>query len=426
MTVGLFPTAENKNDDVETNASAAATGENENAQQELEKGEEAESFLNMQDLKDVVHEVWEDGIMGTDLSTLGIGVVILVGFLVLRGLFTRYVLEKLHNYSRKTTTQVDDKVIDALIPPIQFIPIILGIYFSFRYVGLHEALGVFFTQVMKSLVAYVIFWGIYRSLLPISQGLHKLKHILTPTMVSWLFKSLRVGTILFGAAVILEIWGIEVGPLLAGLGLFGVAVALGAQDFFKNLIAGVTVIAEKRFQPGDWIKVEGAVEGIVEDVGIRSTQIRRFDKAPVHVPNSQLSDVAITNFSRMTFRRIYWVIGVEYRTTTDQLKIIRDGIMDYLNDCDDFEKSDQVKTFVRIDSFGASSIDIMVYCFTKTTVWGEWLEAKEKLAFKVKEIVEEKAGTGFAFPSQSIYVESLPEDRPEVFVPPSDKDEKAA
>ena len=221
----------------------------------------------------------------------------------------------------------------------------------------------------------------------------------------------------FGAATILEIWGIKIGPILAGLELFGVAVALGAQDLFKNLISGILVIAEKRFNPGDWIRVDGEVEGTVETINFRSTLVRRFDKAPVFVPNSKLSDNSVINFSSMTFRRIYWVIGVEYRTTVDQLRIIRDGIENYILESDDFAKPPKVPTFVRIDKFSDSSIDIMVYCFTKTTVWGEWLQIKEALAYGVKEIVE-GAGTAFAFPSRSIYMETVAGEKPEVFVPP--------
>ncbi len=198
--------------------------------------------------------------------------------------------------------------------------------------------------------------------------------------------------------------------------MFGVAVALGAQDMFKNLIAGLTVIAEKRFNPGDWVKIDGEVEGTVENIGFRSTLIRRFDKAPVHVPNAKLSDNAVINFSKMTHRRIYWVLGVEYSTTVDQLKKIRDGIEKYVLGNDAFAKPPEVSTFVRIDSFNDSSIDIMLYCFTKTTDWGEWLAIKEELAYTIKDIVE-GAGTGFAFPSQSVYLEGAPE----IFQPPEKK-----
>jgi MscS family membrane protein len=136
------------------------------------------------------------------------------------------------------------------------------------------------------------------------------------------------------------------------------------------------------------------------------------------VPNAKLSDNAVTNFSAMTHRRIYWVVGVEYRTTVEQLREIRDGIEQYVLNSEDFAKPPEVATFVRIDKFSDSSIDIMLYCFTKTTVWGEWLAIKEELAYKIKQIVTE-AGTSFAFPSRSIYVETLPTEQPEIFEPPS-------
>ncbi len=215
--------------------------------------------------------------------------------------------------------------------------------------------------------------------------------------------------------------GNQIGPIIAGAGLFGVAVALGAQDLFKNLIAGVLIIGEKRFRKGDWINVEGVVEGTVELIGFRSTVIRRFDQAPVLVPNAQLSDTAVTNFSEMTYRRIYWHIGVVYDTSVDQLREIRDNIEDYLVNNDDIVPADQVQLFVRIDRFNDSSIDILVYCFTHVTKWGEWLKVKEQLAYKIMDIVH-AAGSSFAFPSTSLYVESLPDGKPEPFSPPVKND----
>jgi MscS family membrane protein len=123
----------------------------------------------------------------------------------------------------------------------------------------------------------------------------------------------------------------------------------------------------------------------------------------------------------MTNRRIYWKIGVVYGTSVDQLKIIRDGIMDYLQNSDEIEQPPKVAQFVRVDAFNDSSIDFMIYTFTKTTDWGEWLRVKEEFAFFIKELVENKAGTSFAFPSTSLYIESMPNgDAPEAFVPPND------
>jgi len=250
-----------------------------------------------------------------------------------------------------------------------------------------------------------IFWGLYRLVDPFGHLLRPLERVFTNTLIEWVRKALKGFFVFVGAVAVLTIWGIPVMPVLASLSLLSVAVALGAQDFFKNLIGGLLIIAERRFKPGDWILVDGVVEGTVQTINFRSTSVRRFDKALVNVPNAKLSDSAVTNYSEVTHRRIYWKIGVEYRTSADQLRQIRDGIEAYILGSDEFAHPPEVSTFVRIDAFNESSIDIMIYCFTRTTDWGEWLEIKERFAYKIKEIVE-GAGTGFAFPSRSIYLET--------------------
>lgn len=365
----------------------------------------------------LVVDVWNTGVFGVDLARIASALLILAGFLVVRRLFTGSVVKLVKRWAEKTKTPLDDAAIAALERPIRFVPVVLGLFFATEYLELSGATEAFATNLIRSLIAFTIFWGFHALVVPLSCVLQKLEKVFTPAMVMWLVKAIRFAVLFVGAATILEIWGIEVGPILAGAGLLGVAVALGAQDLFKNLIAGILVIAEKRFEIGDWIKVDGVVEGTVEVIGFRSTMVRRFDKAPVYVPNAKLSDAPVTNFSEMTNRRIYWKIGVEYRTSVEQLRTVRDGIEAYVMESDEFEKPPRVPTFVRIDAFSDSSIDIMLYCFTKTTNWGEWLEIKERLAYRIKEVVEE-AGTGFAFPSQSLYVETVPGEAPETFVPP--------
>jgi len=372
---------------------------------------------------DEVIDVWQNGFMGIDIGKFVIALIILSAFLILRGLLSKYILNSLIRWTKKSSTDIDNKIVEAITPTIRFIPIILGIFFASQALNLEGMLAVFMSRLVRSLIAYTIFAALHRVLTPIQAVSKKLEKLLSKTMMEWIFKFIKVVVVFVGGAVILEIWGIAIGPLLAGLGLFGAAVALGAQDLFKNLIGGATVIAEKRFHPGDWIKVDGVVEGTVEDIGFRSTRVRRFDKAPVFVPNADLSDATITNFSRMTNRRIYWKIGVTYDTNREQLILIRDEIANYLATNEAFEKPPKVSTFVRIDSFNDSSIDFMIYCFTKTTDWGEWLEVKETFALEIKDIVENKAKASFAFPSQSLYIEKVPDtmDQPEMFTPPESK-----
>lgn len=372
-----------------------------------------------------VVDVWNNGFFGIDIGKIIVALGVFSIFLILRGVFSKYILHTIHLWTKKSSTDIDDKIIEALLPPIRFIPIIMGLFFAAQALEFDGIVSEFLTRMIRSMIAFTIFWALHRALDPIQHISRKMEKILTKVMMVWIFKFLKVLVGFIGAAVILEIWGIAIGPLLGGVGLFGVAIALGAQDLFKNLIGGLTVIAEKRFYPGDWIKVDGIVEGTVEEIGFRSTRIRRFDKAPVYVPNSDLSDAVVTNFSRMTNRRIYWKIGVTYSTTREQLTLIRDEISNYLATCDDFEKPPKVSTFVRLDSFNDSSIDFMIYSFTKTTDWGEWLAVKEEFALVIKDIVEKKAGTNFAFPSQSIYLESMPTGSdPEIFTPPTAEPKK--
>ncbi len=372
---------------------------------------------SLSDFWELVVSVWEQGFLGIDVGKILTTVFIFLVFLILRGLFTRIILQQVRFWSARSKNKIDDHLVAALEPPISFIPVILGFFFASHYLTSGGTENTFMNSLVlganRTLMAYTMFWALFRLVTPLGQGLKNIGGVFSEAMVEWSIKALKVLVVLLGGATILEIWGIEVMPLVAGLGLFGVAVALGAQDLFKNLIAGLFVIGERRFHKGDWIKVENVVEGTVEQIGFRTTKIRRFDKAPVYVPNAILSDNAVTNFSEMTYRRIKWHIALEYSTTVDQLRSVRDKIEQHILENDDFVSPSEASTFVRVDRFSDSSIDILLYCFTRTTNWGEWLAIKEALAQTIKTIVEGE-GVGFAFPSQSIYIENSDKtERPE-------------
>lgn len=366
----------------------------------------------------LVLDVWQYGFAGIDLGDILTAIGILFLFLLFRQITSRFILNRVEALTNRTDNQIDDTLAGALGPPVRFVPIVLGVFFATEYLALFGTAAEFATSINRSLIVFTLFWGFHRMVEPLSFLLNRVEKIFTSAMVNWLIKAIKLLIALIGLATILEIWGIQVAPIIAGLGLFGVAVALGAQDLFKNLIAGILILVEKRFAIGDWIRVDGVVEGTVESIGFRSTFIRRFDLAPVFVPNAQLSDVAVTNFSRMLHRRIYWNIGLEYSTTVEQLRQIRDEIEAYILSTGNFVPPEKGTMFIRVDKFSDSSIDIMLYCFTNTKVWGEWMVIKEELALAIKSIVE-GAGTGFAFPSRTLYIAGAAENsEPEPFVPP--------
>ena len=358
----------------------------------------------MSDFLDLFLSVWNEGVFGIDLNNVLIGIVILFIFVFFRSLFSKIIINRIKSLVKKSKNKIDDEVLEAFDGPLRFFPIVIGVYISTQYIDLNITLESFADNLNRSLITIQIFWLIYKLIDPLSFLAHRLGDVLTNDLIDWGVRILKFLIFVIGAAAVLELWGIKVGPILAGLGLLSVAVALGAQDLFKNLISGILILLEKRFQNGDWIKVENIVEGVVEKIGFRSTLIRRFDSSPVMVPNFNFAENAVTNFSNMKSRRIYWTIGLEYRTTHDQLRIIRDQIEEYISSSGDFVKSSEQPLFVRLEKFSDSSIDILIYCFATTTVWGEWLKIKEELALKIKSIVEEN-NAGFAFPSQSIYVE---------------------
>ena len=346
--------------------------------------------------------VWSRGIYGIDIFQILIGIGIFFIFLVFRGLISKLIIKKLEIISKRTTNKLDDTFVHAMVGPARFLPIVLGFFIASYYMSFGEEGKLAIDTINRTLITIFIFWLIHQVVEPISYILSGLDKMLTKELIGWIIKSLKILIFILGLAAVLELWGIKIGPIIAGLGLFGVAVALGAQDLFKNLISGILVLVEKRFKIGDWILVEGTIEGIVEKIGFRSTVIRKFDKSLAIIPNFQFAENSVVNISETTNWRIRWSITLQYDTTVEQSKKIREEIENYINKSDDFNQS--VGVAVRIEKFSDSSIDLLVRCFTASNSWTDSLLVKERLAIAIKEIVEGNKAS-FAFPSQSIYIE---------------------
>ena len=352
--------------------------------------------------KELFLSVWNKGILGVDIFQILIGIAIFLIFLIFRGIISRIIIKRLETIAKKTTNKLDDTFVQAMEGPARFLPIVIGFFIASYYMSFSEDSRVVVDTINRTLITILIFWIMHQIIEPISYILSGLGKVLTRELIGWIIKSLKILIFILGLAAVLELWGIKIGPIIAGLGLFGVAVALGAQDLFKNLISGILVLVEKRFKIGDWILVEDIIEGIVEKIGFRSTVVRKFDKSIAIIPNFQFAENAVINISQTTNWIISWTINLQYDTTVDQLKIIRNEIEEFIKKHEDYKPD--LGFAVRIDKFAESSIDMYVRCFTKTDDWDEWLAVKERLAISIKQIVE-KNKASFAFPSQSIYVE---------------------
>lgn len=229
--------------------------------------------------------------------------------------------------------------------------------------------------------------------------------------------------------IVLSKLGFNVSAIIASLGIGGLAVALATKDILANFFASVMLLFDNSFSQGDWI-VCGDIEGTVVEIGLRKTTVRTFDNALIFVPNSKLASDPIRNWSRRKMgRRIRMLIGIKYSATTEQIKKCIEEIRQMLIEHPGIAKGDDMGSkkasrydrgivsiddlagyksnlFVVVDEFADSSINILVYCFSKTIVWGEFLAVKEDVMMKIMDIVEAN-GLGFAFPSQSLYVEEV-------------------
>lgn len=239
--------------------------------------------------------------------------------------------------------------------------------------------------------------------------------------------------ILVAVLVLLKNFGFNISALIASLGIGGLAVAFAVKDMLANFFASVVLLFDNSFNQGDWI-VCGDIEGTVVEMGLRRTTIRTFDNAMLFVPNSLLANSSVRNWNRRKVgRRIRMQIGVTYDSTPDQIRACVQDIKTMLINHPKIAKETDARPplshyeldlkqnivslddllgyksnlFVVLDEFADSSINILVYCFSTTVNWGEWLDVRQDVMLKIMDIVASH-NLSFAFPSQSVYIEEMP------------------
>jgi len=357
----------------------------------------------MEGLVEIVTNVWEEGFLGIGITEIIVSMLIFIVGALSRAFFVGRVLKWLENLTSQTESEIDDVLLQSLRKPLGYIPMTVSLYCVAVYLPLTGIADTFATNLIEAMIAFTIFSALANGVAPIFQVFTS-RAVLTRSMTMWLERAARIIIWIIGLGIILDIFGIQIGPLVAGLGLFSVAVALGAQDLFKNLISGLLIIGENRFQPGDRIEVPGSLHGMVEDIGFRSTLVRMFDTAPMLVPNKDLSDVKVINHGEMVFRRISWHLNLIYSTSQEQLAKICEDITTFINSSDDFTENPEQESFARTAELGSSSIDIRILCYTDPVGLTDFSKIKQNLIFEIIKIVRSN-GSEFAYPSTSVYIE---------------------
>lgn len=358
---------------------------------------------------DKVIEIINYQIFGVALWIYGASLgAIVFGFIAKK--IVAAIFNHLGRLTEKTKLPFDDIVIDSISKPAQWAVMLGGIFVAVLILPLPKEpvdIDKFVKAALVATAGILIIWVGIRLVDGIAdwaaKKAEKTDTKLDDQLVPIIRRALKVFLVLIGGILVLQNLGYSVVSLLTGLGIGGLAFALAAKDALANLFGSVVVFMDKPFQIGDWIEV-GDIEGTVEEVGLRTTRVRTFANSLITVPNAIFTSSKVNNWSRMQKRRIKMTVGVTYSTSPEKMEELVTGIRKLIQEdesiLDDFY-------LVNFDGFGASSLDVFIYCFTRTTVWAEFLEVKQGLMLEIMRLVKE-LGLDFAYPTQSIHVESFP------------------
>lgn len=231
----------------------------------------------------------------------------------------------------------------------------------------------------------------------------KTENTLDDQLIPLVKKSLKIFILITGALFVLQQLNFNVTTILAGLSIGGLAFALAAQDTIKNLFGSLMIFLDRPFQIGDWIK-SGEIDGTVEEVGFRSTRVRTFANSLVYVPNGKIADSTVDNMGRRVYRRFKTNLGIAYHTPPDVIEAFVEGLKGIVmhhpaTRKDYFE--------IHMNAFNSASLDVLFYIFFDVANWSEELKARHDVILRIIRLAE-ALHVSFAFPTQTLHVETLP------------------
>ncbi len=350
------------------------------------------------------------GLVGLDPWTLKAFTIVLVALLA--DFFYRKFVNRLERIAARTAHFWDDALVYAGKRPVSLLIWVLGVLTAARVIEPHTEVSLFSPELLgiaqQLTVVVAASWFALRLATGFERAYvherQKRNQDLDLTTVSVLGRIVRIAIAITGVLTGLSILQIPISGLLAAGGVGGIAIGLAARDLLANFFGGLMVFMDRPFSVGDWVRSpDRDIEGTVRAIGWRVTTIVKFDRRPMYVPNATFTTITVENPSRMTHRRIFEHVGIRY----DDFAVVRvvvDAIRQMLLDHEDID-SDQT-TIVHFDRFGASSLDIMVYCFTRTVVWTEYHRVREDVLIRIGQIIESH-GAEIAFPTRTLKLDPI-------------------
>lgn len=327
---------------------------------------------------------------------------------VFSGVGARIILKVFFKFLEKLKYPIDQDLIQQLYKPFSWLLFSIVWMFSLEFLVLSSSLLALFKLSFKLLFSVSVVWFLYSFSHILSRVLSlwasKTSNNLDDELVPLFSKLLRFSTVLLGSLMALQNIGVNVMSLMAGLGLGGLALALAAKDTAANLFGSIMILLDQPFKVGDWIVVDD-LEGTVEAIGFRSTRLRTFYQSSIIVPNSFLANANINNMQARSSRRLKFHLGVSYSTTPDQIEAFMQGIKNIVLA---HETTDKETYYIAFDEFGDFSLNILVQCFFKVENRKQELKSRRILCMEILRLAH-KLKVEFAFPTQSLHVESFPE-----------------
>lgn len=303
------------------------------------------------------------------------------------------------NLASKTKTKLDDILVDMLEEPIVFAIVIIGLWWGYDHLTFSQDTQIWIQRIFRVMIAINITWLIARLVdAVISEYLIPYTEKSEGTMdqvMPIIRKTIRAIIWTLGIVLALNNAGYDVGALLAGVGIGGLAMAMAAKDFVANIFGGVTVFVDKPFKIGDRIQIDG-FDGFVREIGIRSTRIQTIPGRVITVPNHKFTDSYVENVSSEPARRVKVTVGLTYDTTADRIReaqeILKEIALKHVGTEDEY--------YVYFESFGDFSLNVSLIYFIRKE--GNLFEVPNQVNLAILERFN-AGGFEFAFPTQTVY-----------------------
>jgi MscS family membrane protein len=328
---------------------------------------------------------------------------LLVAAILLRRAVTNILFRGLKRLAAKTETTLDDKLFPAMEQPVATFIMVLGIFGALTVLKLAPAVDGLINHGATISILAVLFWGLLQAGGAVLDHLEEVAHarqIGIAHFMPLIKKALAALVIVFGLLMGVRSLGVDVGAVLTGLGIGGLAFAFAAQDTIANFFGSIVVVLDHPFKVGDYVRI-GAAEGTVEDIGLRSTRLRSAARTQLVLPNKTAAAEVIVNFTRMPQRRVDQKIGLTYNTTPGQMETLLEDMRKILREDPGVHQDFVVVNFT---DYSDSSLDIQMTYFTADPDFKKHLAVRERINLQIMRAVAAR-GLSFAFPTQTLHVE---------------------